>query len=145
MKGYMTLGSYKDQDLEWLVINRQEGVVTLLCRHIIPIPCLVDEKPEGQDSRIKNWLNKRFLPELEKTTLPRITLVRQLREEEAKLLLSPDERCACLSDYDDTCSWWHLNSKDGKFKVVSENGAVCTRSVPYLAGVRPVIEVLLGE
>lgn len=144
MKGYMTLGSYKDQDLEWLVISRQEDRITLLCRHIVPIPCLANEKPEIQDSKIKKWLNKHFLPELEKTSRKHITLVRQLREDEARLLLSPDERCASLGAYDDTCSWWHLNSKDGKFKVVAENGAVCTRSVPCLAGVRPVIEVL-GE
>lgn len=145
MKGHMSFGTYKDQNLEWLVLHRQEGLATLLCRHVLPTPCLADEKPEVQDAKIQKWLNKNVLPALTQSSRRHVTLVRQLREDEARLLLSPDERCACENDYDNNCSWWHLASKDGQFKVVSENGAVCTRSMPYLAGVRPVIEIVLEE
>lgn len=144
MKDCMILGTYNDQDLEWFVLNRHDNIVTLLSRRVISAPLLADDDAQTQDKKISKWLNKYFLPEVAQSSKCHVTLVRQLREEEAKLLLSPDERCACLSDSDTSCTWWNLASHDNKFKVVSDSGQVCTRSVPSLADIRPVIEVILN-
>lgn len=138
-----TFGTYKDKPLEWLVLRKQENVLTLLSRHVFTTPFLVDDRPEVQDKKITKWLNNKFLAEIkgdEKVSAS----ARLLKLDEAKLLLQPDERCAYL-DGAERCEWWHLASNNNKFIVVSDSGEILSRANPYLGYVRPVIDIYTGE
>lgn len=136
-----TFGTYKNQPVEWLVLHNNEGVLTLISRHVFATPLLADENPKAQDKKITKWLNNKFLAEIRGETPARARL---LKPDEAKILLEPDERCAYLQGMN-KCEWWHLASSNNKFAVVSDSGDILYRSFPYLGYVRPVIDIYTGE
>lgn len=136
-----TFGTYKDKPLEWLVLRKQENVLTLISRHVFPTPLLTDEKPQLQDKKITKWLNRKFLPDIQGEVPAHARL---LKQDEAKMLLEPDERCAYQIGMN-KCEWWHLASNNNKFAIVSDNGEILSRANPYLGYVRPVIDIYTGE
>lgn len=140
MKEVLELGSWQGESMQWLVVRRSDKSLTLLSRYLTEVPAVFGTLPKTQDEKLSRWLSRTFLPSLRKTTQANVLEARLMTAEEARLLLEPDERCACAHGSDHT-EWWHLKSTGDGYAVVSDCGDVCTRKTQWLAMARPVIEI----